>query len=209
MSIEDKDIARFLKLPGGNICDSNGKGGNMDPQIKPIDPKSRMAGRAFTARCHPGDNLAIHRAIVEAPEGSVLVVDAHGYCGAGHFGEIMALACKAKNLAGLVIDGSCRDADDIEEVGFPVFCRALNPGGTVKETLGQLNVPIACGGLIVNPGDIVFGDRDGVVVVPQDKAEEVLTKAEALAAKEVAVKAMIQQGKTTIEIYDFEKLRNK
>jgi len=209
MSIKDEDMMRFLRLPGGNICDSNGKGGNMDPQIKPIDPKSHMVGRAFTVRCHPGDNLPIHRAIAAAPEGSVLVVDAHGYCGGGHFGEIMALACRARNLAGLVIDGSCRDADDIEEVGFPVFCRALNPGGTVKETLGQLNIPIDCGGLIVNPGDIVFGDRDGVIVIPQEKAEEVLVKAEALAAKEVEVKAMIQQGKTTIEIYGFEKLRTK
>jgi 4-hydroxy-4-methyl-2-oxoglutarate aldolase len=120
----------------------------------------------------------------------------------------MALACKVKGIAGLVIDGSCRDSDYIDEMGFPVFCRALNPGGTVKETLGQLNIPITCGGLAVNPGDIVFGDRDGVIVVPQEKAEEVLVKAEALAAKEVQVKAMLEQGKTTIEIYQFEKLRS-
>jgi 4-hydroxy-4-methyl-2-oxoglutarate aldolase len=142
MIIEDKEITRFLSLPGGNICDSNGKGGNMDPQIKPIDPKSKLVGRAFTVRCHPGDNLAIHRAIAEAPAGSVLVVDAHGYCGGGHFVRYMALACKMKKILGLVIDGSCRDAEDIEEMGFPVFCRALNPGGTVKKPLGSSMSPL-------------------------------------------------------------------
>ena len=95
----------FKALPLGNICDANGKGGNMDSGIKPIDPACNMAGPAYTVKGHPRDNVAIHKAIYEAPEGSVLVVDTSGYCNSGHFGEIMATACKMRGILGLVIDG--------------------------------------------------------------------------------------------------------
>lgn len=199
-------LDRFSKLPTGNICDANNKEGNMDPAIKPIDPSSKMAGTAFTVKCHPGDNLAIHRGILEAPAGAVLVVDVRGYCGAGHFGEIMAQACKEKGIAGLVIDGSCRDAQDIQELGFPVFCRGLNPGGTVKETVGFTNVVIECGGRIVRPDDIIVGDRDGVAIVAAEKAVQVLAAAEAIFEKEIYVKELLKQGKSTVEIYGFKKL---
>jgi len=203
-------LERFSKLPTGNISDANNKGGNMDPAIKPIDSSIKMAGTAFTVKCQPGDNLTLHKAILEAPAGVVLVANANEYCWGGHFGEIMALACQMKGIAGLVIDGSCRDAEDIQEMGFPVFCRALNPGGTVKETVGVINEVIQCGGRIVRPGDVIVGDRDGVVVVAAEKAAEVLERAEAIAAKEVQVKELLKQGKTTVEIYGFTKiLRDK
>lgn len=206
MEISQNDLKRFAALPTGNLCDANGKTGNMDPRIKPVDPKSRLAGTAYTVRCHPADNLAIHRAMLEAPAGSVLVVDVHQYCGAGHFGEIMSLGCQMRGIAGLVIDGSVRDAEEIEQMGFPVFARAFNPGGTVKETVGSTNIEIQCGGILVKPGDIIVGDRDGVVVVPSEKAHEVLERAEAIAAKEVKVKDMLRQGKSTAEIYGFSKI---
>lgn len=209
MKLNENDLYRFSKLPTGNICDANNKGGNMDPQIKPLDPKSKLVGLAFTVRCSPGDNLAIHNAMLEAPEGSVLIVDAHEYCGGGHFGEIMALGCQQKQIAGLVIDGSCRDSEDIIEMGFPVFCRAINPGGTVKETVGLTNITINCGGISVKPGDVIVGDRDGVAVVPQEIAMEVLERAEAIASKEIHVKEMLYQGKNTAEIYGFEKILSK
>jgi 4-hydroxy-4-methyl-2-oxoglutarate aldolase len=206
MDFSENYLIRFLKLPTGNICDANNKGGNVDPAIKPIDPGSKLAGPAFTVRCHPGDNLAIHKGILEATVGSVLVVDAHAFCGGGHFGEIMALACQQKGIAGLVIDGTCRDADDIQEMGFPVFCRGLNPGGTVKETVGVTGIEINCGGVAVKPGDIIIGDRDGIAVVSFEKVAEVLEKAEAIAAKEVKVKEMLRDGKSTAEIYGFDKI---
>ncbi|HBM74727.1 MAG TPA: dimethylmenaquinone methyltransferase [Clostridiaceae bacterium] len=206
MTLSKDDLKRFAELPTGNICDANGKTGNMDPAIKPIDPKSKLVGPAYTVRCQPRDNLSIHKAMLDAPKGSVLVVDLGGYCGAGHFGEIMTLGCQVKGIAGLVIDGSIRDAEDIEEMGFPVFCRAFNPGGTVKETVGPTNIPIQCGGVLVKPGDIIIGDRDGVVVVPEENADEVLKRAEAIKAKEIKVKEMLRQGKSTAEIYGFEKI---
>lgn len=200
--MSEKDILeRLSKLPTGNICDGNYKGGNMDPSIKPIDPATKIVGRAYTVKCQPSDNLTIFKGIIEAAPGSVLVVDAGGYSGSGYFGEIMALDCLRKGIVGLVIDGACRDADDIQELGFPVFSRGLNPGGTVKETVGTTNEPIQCGGKIVKTGDIIIGDRDGVVVIPSEKALEVVERAEAIAAKEVQVKQLIKEGKSTAEIY--------
>jgi 4-hydroxy-4-methyl-2-oxoglutarate aldolase len=195
----------FLKLPAGNICDANGKTGNMDYRIKPIDPKSKLAGPAFTVPCVPGDNIAIHEALYKAPAGSVLVIDARGYTGAGPIGEIVVTACMKQGIAGIVIDGTIRDAHDIEALGFPLFCRGLNPGGTLKNVVTSLNAAIVCGGVQVNPGDIIVGDRDGVVVVKKEKAAEVLEKAQALSDREDLIVQEIKKGKTTLEIYGFDK----
>jgi 4-hydroxy-4-methyl-2-oxoglutarate aldolase len=195
----------FLKLPTGNVCDANGKTGSMDYRIKPIDPKSKLAGPAFTVPCVPGDNLAIHEAIYQAPPGSVLVIDARSYTRAGPIGEIVVTACMKQGIAGIVIDGTIRDANDIEALGFPFFCSGLNPGGTLKNVVTSLNTPVVCGGVEVNPGDIIVGDRDGVVVVKKEKAAEVLEKAKALSDKEDIIVRQIRDGKTTLEIYGFDK----
>ncbi|MFP3042540.1 RraA family protein [Treponema primitia] len=200
-----KLIEGFLKLPTGNVCDANGKSGNMDYHIKPIDPKSKLAGPAFTVPCMPGDNIAIHEAIYAAPAGSVLVIDMKGYTRAGPIGEIVVTACMMQNLAGIVIDGTVRDGADIEALGFPLFCRGLNPGGTLKNVLTDLNTPIVCGGVQVNPGDMIVGDRDGVVVIAKEKAQEVLGKAQAISDKEDIITREIKGGKTTLEIYGFDK----
>lgn len=193
-------IERYSKLPTGNICDSNGRGGNMCASIKPISRAMKLAGRAFTVKVQPGDNLGLHQALNVAPAGSILVIDAQGFTNAGAFGDIMATACIAKGIAGVVIDGACRDANDIEEMGLPVFCRALNPGGTVKESLGELNQVIQCGGVVVKPGDVIVGDCDGVVVVSAELAEGVVEKAEAKNEKEIDIRRQLLEGKTTIEL---------
>ena len=138
MQLAEKKIEQFQQLPTGNVCDANGKTGNMDAGIKPIDPKSKLVGPAVTVRSFPADNLAWHRAIYEASPGSVLVIDAHGYTGAGPFGDIMATAAQVRGIAGVVIDGTCRDSNDIEESGFPMFSRGFNPGGTGKEDRERL-----------------------------------------------------------------------
>lgn len=200
---------KLLKLPTGNIADNNNGTANqgvMDTAIKPVGSTMKMIGRAFTAQCVPGDNLALHQAIYAAKPGDVLILDVHGYSNAGHFGDIMATACKVYGLAGVVIDGSCRDAEDIKELGFPVFVRAFNPSGTVKETLAKLNVPVHCGGIEVHPGDIVFGDCDGVVVVPQEQEDIVFEKAMAKYEHEQEIIRELESGKTTLEIYGFDKL---
>lgn len=200
---------RLLRLPTGNIADNNNSvpgQGVMETGIKPVDPKMKMIGRAFTARCVPGDNLALHQALNAAQPGDVLILDVHGYSEAGHFGDIMATACKIRGLAGVVIDGSCRDSEDIRELGFPVFARGFNPSGTVKESLAVLNVPVHCGGILVKPGDIVFGDCDGVVVIPKEHEDEVFKKAEAKFEHEKEIIRQLQEGKNTLEIYGFDRL---
>ena len=136
----------------------------------------------------------------------MLVCDLHGYDQGGHIGDIMALACKVRGLAGVVLDGSCRDTEDIREMGFPVFSRGVNPSGTVKASLGQINVPITCGGIEVHPGDIILGDCDGVVVVPREYEDNVFEKALAKFEKEQHIVAELLSGKTTLEIYNFDKL---
>lgn len=199
-------VERFKKLPLGNICDANQKQGNMDSGIKPVDPRSKLVGEAYTVKCYPKDNLAIHKAIYEAPKGSVLVVDTQGYYDCGYFGDIMALACQVRGIAGLVIDGGCRDSEDVQQMGFPIFSRTVNPGGTVKETVGQTACPIVCGGVPVAAGDLVVADRDGVVVVKKEDVEKVLTAAETIAAKEVSVRERLLAYESTIEIFGLKKI---
>jgi 4-hydroxy-4-methyl-2-oxoglutarate aldolase len=206
MALTKEQLLEFLKLPTGNVGDANGKKGCMSPNIKPVDPKCHLAGKAVTVECYPGDNLALHQGIYAAQPGDVLVYNIHGYNGAGHFGDIMATACQARGIAGVVMDGSCRDSEDMKEMGFPIFATAYNPSGTVKESLAKINVPIVCGGVLVNPGDIIVGDCDGVVVIPADKAEEVLQKAQGIFNKEIEVRKQLLAGKTTLEIYGFDKI---
>lgn len=202
----DKITERFLKLPLGNICDANGRRGAMDEGIRPVDPGCRMAGYAYTVQGQPGDNLALHHAMLHAPAGSVLVADMGGYKKGGHFGEIMATACIHKGILGLVIDGTVRDAEDITALGFPVFSRGFCPNGTVKESVGELEVPVICGGMKVETGDLVVGNMDGVVVVKKSEIQAVLERAEAIADKEDTIVEMLRKGMTTAEVYGFPKL---
>lgn len=206
MPLTPEQLQLFAKLPTGNVGDANGKKGIMHPSIKPIDPTCHLVGPAVTVECQPGDNLALHQGIYAAKKGDVLVFNLHDYTGAGHFGDIMAYACQVRGIAGVVMNGSCRDSQDIKEMGFPVFAMAYNPTGTVKETLAKINVPIVCGGVLVNPGDIIVGDCDGVVVVPKEEAEKVLERALAIYNKEIKVREMLEAGKTTLEIYGFDKV---
>ena len=212
MELTAEKLAQLSQLPTGNIADSNTSSprqGVMHSSIKPIDPASHVLGRATTARCYPGDNLALHQAIYAANPGDVLILDCHGYTEAGHFGDIMALACKVRGIAGVIIDGSCRDSQDIKAMGFPVFARAFNPSGTVKKSLGEVNVPVICGGVEVRPGDIIAGDCDGVVVVPRENEDDVFAKALAKFEKEQHIVEQLKAGMTTIEIYGFDKLIDK
>ncbi len=200
--------AELLQLPCGNIADNNPSGGVMDPGVKPLDPGMKMVGRALPVRCYPGDNLALYQGIDAARPGDVLVFDCGGYA-AGHFGDMMAHACLAKGVAGVVIDGTCRDRNDIVELGLPVFTRGLNPAGTVKASLGKVGVPVVVGGVLVEPGDIVFGDCDGVVVVPADEAEAVFSAALAKHRKEELIAARLDAGESALEVYGFDKLVEK
>ncbi len=205
MELTAEKRAELLQLPCGNIADNNPAGGVMDPGVKPLDPSMKMVGRALPVRCYPGDNLALYQGIDAARPGDVLVFDCGGYA-AGHFGDMMAHACLAKGIAGVVIDGTCRDRNDIVELGLPVFTRGLNPAGTVKASLGKVGERVVAGGVSVEPGDIVFGDCDGVVVVPAAEADEVFAAALAKHRKEELIAARLDAGESALEVYGFDKL---
>jgi len=191
---------RFLEAPTGNICDANGGRGVMDAGIHPLDRHMQMAGRALTVACAAGDNLTIHKAVVLAQPGDVLVINCGGYLNAGVFGEMLALSCMAKGIAGVVIDGSCRDVNDLIELGFPTFVRGVNPRGTIKDTCGAVGGEVLCGGVTVRAGDVVVGDCDGVVVIPQEEAEEILDKALAKKKREDEMRPLLRAGGTTAEL---------
>lgn len=203
MLLDDEERERLLRLPTGNVADCAPVGCVMDVGVKPVDSNFKVIGRAFTVRCRPGDNLALHQGLNAAHPGDVVVFACDGYVGGGHFGDMMARACMARGLAGVVIDGSCRDANDIRELGFPVFSRGQNPAGTTKATDALLGVPIVAGGVSVHPGDIVFGDCDGVVVVPQEGEDEVFDRACAKFEHECWLAEQIAAGASTLELYGF------
>ncbi len=208
MELTKEKRQELLKLPTGNIADNNNSlphQGVMDSGIKPLDPTCKMIGRAYTVQCYPGDNLALHEAIYAANPGDVLVLDCGKYTEGGHFGDVMATACLVRGIAGVVIDGSCRDAEDIKALKLPVFVRALNPAGTVKDSLGKLGAPVSVGGITVHTGDIVFGDCDGVVIIPKDVEDQVFAKALEKFDKEITIVQELKAGKTTLEIMGFDK----
>lgn len=196
------DILEFRDIPTGNICDSNNRLGALDPAIQALDRHMTVAGRAYTVQCPPGDNLTVHKAMLEARPGDVLVVSCGGFLNAGGFGELMATACQVKGIAGVVIDGACRDKNELIEMGFPTFVRGTCPNGTVKENCGTTGTAVLCGGTLVRTGDIVIGDCDGVVVIPQENAEAVLERSKAKKAAEDEIRQKLLQGITTAELFD-------
>ena len=208
MELTEEKRSELLQLPCGNIADNNPWGGVMDAGIKPLDPDMKMIGRALPVQCYPGDNLAFYQGIEAAHPGDVLVFDCAGYA-AGHFGDMLAHACLAKGVAGVVIDGTCRDRNDIVKLGLPMFTRGINPAGTVKASLGKVGKAVVAGSVKVEVGDIVFGDCDGVVVVPASEAETVFAAALAKHHKEEAIAARLDAGESPLEVYGFDKLIEK
>jgi regulator of RNase E activity RraA len=164
------------------LADVAGRRGTLDGRIGAVNPSVRMAGPAFTIEVRPGDNLMIHAAISMAKPGDVLVIDGKGDRTCALMGSIMINACKKLNLGGVVLDAAVRDVEELRELGFPVYAVGTNPNGPTKFVPGRINWPISCGGIAVNPGDLIVGDADGVVVVEREKAESLLD----LAAKKVA-----------------------
>ena len=155
-----KELSRFS---AATIHEALGKYGNLPSAIKPINPTMKICGPAYTVKTMPRDNVLLHRAYAYAKPGDVIVADCSGFYEAGYWGDLMSLGAKTKGIAGLVIDGCVRDADDIEAMGFPVFSRGLCILGTSNHGDGTLNETIIIGDVLINPGDIIVGDRDGVV----------------------------------------------
>lgn len=187
-------LARFQGLGTGPICDALGRFAAMEYQIKPLDPAMQMVGSAFTVWTRPCDNLVIYKALEMAQAGDVLVIATHGYTINSVWGELTTLIGRARGLAGVVTDGVVRDSQEIVQIGLPVFARGLTPNSPFKDGPGKVNLPVECGGVIVRPGDVVVGDADGVVVVPQELAEATLERVATIHAKEATIRAEIEAG---------------
>ena len=167
------------------LADVAGRRGTMHARVAPVHERMQLAGPAFTVEVRPGDNLMIHAAIALAQPGDILVIDGKGDQTAALMGTLMLSACKQRGLGGVVVDGAIRDKLELLELGFPVFSAGFNPAGPTKFVPGRINHTISCGGTMVNPGDLVVGDADGVVVIERAKAPAMM----ALAVKKVADEA--------------------
>src|SRR4030065_1700276 len=171
-----KIIKEFTKMASASIHEASGRKGYIDCAIKPINRGIRVCGPAFTVQCAAGDNIMLHKAIERAQPGDVIVAYVGGAYDYGYFGNLMATSALAKSLGGLCIDGCIRDGAEIIASGFPVFARGFCIRGTGKDTLGLVNYPTVFGGQTVFPGDLIIGDDDGLVIVKQENASEILEK---------------------------------
>ncbi|MBX3675270.1 MAG: RraA family protein [Burkholderiales bacterium] len=189
---DPKLLERLRALPVSNVSDNLQRG--FGTNLEPMHRSGRMAGTAFTVRTRPGDNLMVHKAIEMAEPGDVIVVDAGGALENAIIGELMAGWAEKRGVAGFVIDGAIRDSEALAEGDFPVYAAGVTHRGPWKDGPGEINVTVAVGGMVVNPGDLVAGDHDGVVAIPQADAEQVIAAAEAQHRKEAAAMQAIKAG---------------
>ncbi|AVT03635.1 4-carboxy-4-hydroxy-2-oxoadipate aldolase/oxaloacetate decarboxylase [Paracidovorax avenae] len=200
MTITPEKLQALRDLGTATIYEAQGAKGAFDHGMKPIDPSLRIAGPALTVDARPADNLILHYAVQKAQPGDVLVVDAKGFMEAGPWGDVLTLQAMKKGVVALVISGCVRDADLIIDLQFPVFCRGLSIKGTGKTQPGKVNVPITIGDVVIRPGDIVVGDRDGLVLVLQEEVDMAIEKSNAREAREAGQREAIEQGVSTVEL---------
>ncbi|MDQ1136358.1 4-hydroxy-4-methyl-2-oxoglutarate aldolase [Microbacterium sp. SORGH_AS 1204] len=196
----DPRYTALAALGAATVYEANGQRGAIDPAIKPLDPTSRVAGRAVTVRLEPADNWFIHVGLLHAGPGDVLVVDAGGYVEAGPWGDVLTLAAQQRGLAALVIDGAVRDSQDIVAAGFPVFTRGVCIRKTTKVQRGDVDIPVTIGGQLVRPGDAILGDADGLVVVPAAELDQAIASGQERERKENEMRRRILEGATTLDL---------
>lgn len=196
------DIARLAAAGSATVHEAVGRRGFVGADFRPIQMGSRLAGSAITVSCHPGDNLMIHAAVEMCGEGDVLVVTNTAPSTHGMFGELIATSLLARGTRALIMDAGVRDTSELHQLGFSVWSRHVSCQGTVKASPGSVNVPVVLGGILVNPGDVVVADDDGVVVVPRQEATWAAAESESREKKEAAIRKRLAAGELGVDIYN-------
>lgn len=194
-------VDQLAPVGTATVHEAIGRRGYLGPDIAPIQQGVKVAGNAVTVLCHPGDNGMIHAAVEVCQEGDILVVTTTAPSTHGGFGDLLATSLMTRGVRGLVMDAGVRDTADLREMGFPVWTRHVSCQGTVKSTPGSVNVPISIDGKIINPGDVICADDDGVVVVAREEAAWGLDKSNERLAKEAGTRAKLEAGELGLDFY--------